>query len=252
MDPPARSLSCRGLAAAARRLAQLRPSLSPLPSCCVWCAASEYSRVPSSAAAGATTSSGAALALPQRLETHTRPPPVDRLPACPTAAERSAKQPTALEPLARLSSRATAGRARAARGDPESPGSISNIPLEITKIAILSRGERSGGGGGAARAPHAPPNPRRRNDRRQTAPITSSPGPTCRSRPPEITEIASSSRDEGAVGGGGIVRAPKGVSRRLIMTLDLLAQKSRSSQRFWCNAASLATSLTHPPAPTRP
>ena len=80
VDPPARSLSCRGLAVAARRLAQLRPSLSPLPSCCVWCAASEYSRVPSSAAAGATTSSGAALALPQRLETHTRPPPVDRLP----------------------------------------------------------------------------------------------------------------------------------------------------------------------------
>ena len=132
-----------------------------------------------------------------------------------------------------------------------SPTSRSR-PLEITKIAILSRGERSVGGGGAARAPHAPPNSRRRNDRRQIAPITSSPGPTCRSRPPEITEIASSSRDEGAVGGGGAVRAPKGVSRRLIMTLDLLAQKSRSSQRFWCNAASLATSLTHPPAPTRP
>mmetsp|Transcript_4654 Transcript_4654/g.15514 ORF Transcript_4654/g.15514 Transcript_4654/m.15514 type:complete len:246 (+) Transcript_4654:442-1179(+) len=80
---------------------------------------------------GATTSSGPALALPQRLETHTRPPPVDRLPK----------------------------RRR---------------------------------GGGVSQAAAAPP------------------------------------------------------------TLDLLAQKSRSSQRFWCNAASLATSLTHPPAPTRP
>ena len=136
----------------------------------------------------------------------------------PTAAERSAKQPTALEPLARPSSRATARRARAARGSSRpspSPTSRSR-PLEITKIAISSRGEPSVGGGGAARAPHAPPNSRRRNDRRQIAPITSSPGPTCRSRPPEITEIASSSRDEGAVGGGGAVRAPRALptSRR--------------------------------------
>jgi len=35
----------------------------------------------------------------------------------------------------------------------------------------------------------------------------SSPCPPSRSRPPEITEIASSSRDEGSVGGGGAVRA---------------------------------------------
>ena len=51
----------------------------------------------------------------------------------PTAAERSAKQPTALEPLARPSSRATARRARAARGGLESSESISNIPLETAR-----------------------------------------------------------------------------------------------------------------------
>ena len=45
-------------------------------------------------------------------------------------------QPTAfgaLEPLARLSSRATARRARAARGYLESPESVSNIPLETAR-----------------------------------------------------------------------------------------------------------------------
>ena len=42
-------------------------------------------------------------------------------------------QPTALEPLVRLSSRATARRARAARRYLESPESISNIPLETAR-----------------------------------------------------------------------------------------------------------------------
>ena len=76
----------------------------------------------------------------------------------PTAAERSAKQPTALEPLARPSSRATARRARAARGSSRpspSPTSRSR-PLEITKIAVSSRGEPSVGGGGAVRGATRP------------------------------------------------------------------------------------------------
>ena len=92
----------------------------------------------------------------------------------PTAAERSAKQPTALEPLARPSSRATARRARAARGSSRpspSPTSRSR-PLETTKIAVSSRGEPSVGGGGAVRAPRALPTSRRRDDRHPLAQIT--------------------------------------------------------------------------------
>ena len=80
-------------------------------------------------------------------------------------------------------------------------------PSEITEIASSSRDEGSVGGSGAVRAPHAPPKSRRRDDRRQLALITLSRCPPSRSRPPEITEIASSSRDEGSVGGGGAVRA---------------------------------------------
>ena len=81
-------------------------------------------------------------------------------------------------------------------------------PPEITEIASSSRDEGSVGCGGAVRAPHAPPKSRRRDDRHQLAPIMSSPCPPSRSRPPEITQIASSSRDEGSVGGVGAVRAP--------------------------------------------
>ena len=76
-------------------------------------------------------------------------------------------------------------------------------PSEITEIASSSRDEGSVGGGGAVRAPYAPPKSRRRDDRHQLAPLTPSPSPPSRSRPSEITEIASSSRDEGSVGGGG-------------------------------------------------
>ena len=95
-------------------------------------------------------------------------------------------------------------------------------PPEITEIASSSRDEGSVGGGGAADGAIRPAKSRQRDDRPRLAPITWSQCPPSRQRPPEITEIASSSRDEGAVGGGGAVRAPKGVSRRLIMTLDLL------------------------------
>ena len=76
----------------------------------------------------------------------------------PTAAERSAKQPPALEPLARPSGRATARRTRAARGSSRpspSPTSRSR-PLEVTKIAVSSRGEPSVGGGGAVRGATRP------------------------------------------------------------------------------------------------
>ena len=87
------------------------------------------------------------------------------------------------------------------------PTSRSRSP-EITEITSSSRDEGSVGRGGAVRVPHAPPKSRRRDDRHQLAPIMSSPCPPSRSRPPEITQIASSSRDEGSVGGVGAVRAP--------------------------------------------
>ena len=79
-------------------------------------------------------------------------------------------------------------------------------PSRTTKITTSPRDEGSLGGGGAVTAPHAPPQSQRRDDRRQLALITSSPCPPSRSRPPKITQIASSSRDEGSVGGGGAVR----------------------------------------------
>ena len=66
-------------------------------------------------------------------------------------------------------------------------------PSEITEIASSSRDEGPVGGGGAVRAPYAPPKSRRRDDRPQFSPLTPSPRPPSRSRPPEITEISSSS-----------------------------------------------------------
>ena len=79
-------------------------------------------------------------------------------------------------------------------------------PSEITQIASSSRDEGSVGGGGAVRAPHASPTSRRRDDRHQVTQAASSPCPCppSRSRPSEITEIASSSRDEGSVGAAAL------------------------------------------------
>ena len=67
----------------------------------------------------------------------------------------------------------------------------------IAEIAISPRDEGRVGGGGAASAPHASPEPGRRDNRHQLTQTTSSPCPTSRSRSPEITELAISSRDEG-------------------------------------------------------
>ena len=121
----------------------------------------------------------------------------------------AAGRPLAPPPLRRATAEQPSRGARAGRVVRRSkPRSQSPLAQSRPRVRDASRDEGSVGGSGAADGAIRPAKSRRRDDRPHLAPITWSQCPPSRQRPPEITEIASSSRDEGSVGGGGAVRAP--------------------------------------------